>query len=445
MTKASSLESVCPEPLGATRNTDLDLGDRVRRSKAHLWRPGNYLRSSARLLLWLLIRAGAQAATVVLLARSLGPQGYGAFVATVAIASFLTPVAGLGLHAIVLRDGATSHQAASVLLRQALRIWSRSAPIASIAGIVVAKVALPASAGFVPIALLVIGECVSGSLVEILARARQAQQRPEQYGALMSGLSLARLGGAFILLLGGAMSLGAWMLTYCASSVTYAALALLYTRRTFKDPCSTAPLPSEHGLLRSSLPFMGGALAFRIQAEINKPLLAHVGYALAGNFNAAQRALDLTSLPLTALQEALWPRVFAGSAPDRQLLRVGTLLFVLALAAGAVLTLAAPLVPALLGKGFVDTALVLRWLAWLPAVQVLRNLGNTNLMTRRNAGALWRVYLGGTGLGSAFAVWSIAAHGIYGAIISAYVNELIMLAAQAWFGRAASKQAGLGG
>ena len=377
---------------------------------------------------------------VVLLARSLGPQGYGAFVAALAVASFLTPVAGLGLHAVVLRDGAISQRGASNLVRRALRIWSRSAPVACVVGVVVAFAFLPASAGFVPMALLVIGECVSGSLVEILSRARQAQQRPEQYGAVMSGLSLARLGGLLTLLLSGAMSLGHWMMAYWASSIIYATFAYAQTRRALSE-ADGAPQPRDSELVRSSLPFMGGALAFRIQAEVNKPLLAQVGYALAGNFNAAQRAIDVASLPLTALQEALWPRVFASHDPTRQLRLVGALLFVLALAAGAALTIAAPFLPVLLGKGFTDTAVALRWLAWLPAVQVLRNLGNANLMTRRDSSALWRVYLISAGAGIAFAVWAIAAHGIGGAIVSAYVNEAIMLAAQAWFGSVTSDDA----
>ncbi|MGC8808477.1 MAG: hypothetical protein ACP5QB_13265, partial [Thiomonas sp.] len=64
---------------------------------ARRWRPGAYARDGARIFGWLLLRAAAQAATVLLLARWLGAGGYGAFVAALAIASFFTPLAGLGL------------------------------------------------------------------------------------------------------------------------------------------------------------------------------------------------------------------------------------------------------------------------------------------------------------------------------------------------------------
>src|SRR3546814_15377469 len=77
----------------------------------------------------------------------------------------------------------------------------------------------------------------------------------------------------------------------------------------------------ESMLATSGLPFSMAAFATKLQAEFNKPILAHLGFDLAGSYNVAQRASDLASMPLSALQESLWPRLYAQQNPIRQLCR----------------------------------------------------------------------------------------------------------------------------
>lgn len=91
------------------------------------WRPGGYARDGARIFGWLLLRAAAQALTVLLLARWLGASGYGEFVAALAVASFFTPLAGLGLGAVLLMRGARAPEHLPALSAQATRLWAISA------------------------------------------------------------------------------------------------------------------------------------------------------------------------------------------------------------------------------------------------------------------------------------------------------------------------------
>src|SRR5690606_9799016 len=102
--------------------------------------------------------------------------------------------------------------------------------------------------------------------------------------------------------------------------------------------------------MTSGLPFSASALAMRLQVEFNKPVLAHAGFGLAGSYNIAQRAVDMASLPLAALQEALWPKLYAQANPLPQLRRTGVALLLLAALAGALIWLAAPLLPLLVGN-----------------------------------------------------------------------------------------------
>jgi hypothetical protein len=132
-----------------------------------------------------------------------------------------------------------------------------------------------------------------------------------------------------------------------------------------------------------------------------------------------------------ALQETLWPRIFAADRHDarRRMLRGGLFLLALALLGGALLSLLAPLLPWLLGAGFAATAQLLRWLAWLPALQVLRNFANIRLVIARQPRRLTGAYLAGAGANVALAAVLIPAYGLSGAVLAAYLGEAALAVA----------------
>ena len=393
------------------------------------WRPGNYLRNSGWLMVWLIVRAASQAAMVVLLARSLGAQVYGEFIAALAVASFFTPLAGMGLQALILRDGSADLDALPQIIARALTIWRIGWLGASLLSTLVAWVVLPHPVPFPILLLLCAGEVGAASVVEIIGRSEQARQHPQRFGQLLAGLALARLAGLGGLLALDLLSLRAWMIVYAASSAVYAAVAVVSVAR-FRGIAASAEVPYRK-LLKQGLPFVGGAVAHRIQAELNKPILAHLGYSLAGNFNVAQRAVDIASLPLLALQEALWPRVFASTDPRRRLITSGVPIMATALLGGALLSWLSPLLPRLLGTGFGSTSSLLALLAWLPAVQVLRGLSSALLMADRRYDILLRVYILGAAVTIVLNLTLILAFSLRGAVVSVYVGELVIIGFQA--------------
>ncbi len=392
------------------------------------WRPGGFARGSLHLLYWLLARAAMQVVLVIALARGLGARQYGEFVAAVAIATFVTPLAGAGLHAVLLRDGARQPHHLSTLVGDALRIWSLGFVVAWICGIVAAWLLLPPANSLAAITLLVGGEIAAGSLIELFGRFFQARQKAPVAGALQAGLALSRLAGLGLLMLFGPLTVAAWMVTYFGVSVAYTLGVFI----AVDGPrLLRAARPGvAWGLAREGAVFAGGAFAFRIQIEVNKPILAQLGYALAANFNAAQRAMDIASLPLVALQENLWPRVYSSAEPRRELRRIGTAVLLLALAGGVVLTLVSGLLPRVLGPGFADTSRTLMFLAWLPALQSLRNIGNTALVAAGESRHMVWVYIVGATSSISFNLLMIPAFGLSGAAAAAYGAELATVAAQ---------------
>ena len=391
------------------------------------WRPGRYARASAALFGWLLARAAAQAFLVLLLARTLGPNAYGNYVAALAVASFFAPVAGLGLHGVILRDGARTPDALGELLGRALRLYWRALLVCWVLGSVIALVALPRAIPASLLVLLVGAEVTAGSLVEMLGRVDQALHRSAGFGAIMAGLALARLAALALWMMLGSLTAAGWIITYTATSTLYAAAVLWRARRQLRLGDSAV---IDWAMAAQGGPFAVGSLAMRLQGEFNKPVLAAIGPALAANLSLAQRAIDVASLPLVALQDALWSRLYASREPGRRLLRTGAPLLVLALLGGGALTALGPLLPRLLGHGFEATAHLLRWLAWLPALQLLRNLGNAHWIASGHAKHLTGIYAASTMAGMLATLLLVHRDGLAGAIAAIYATELVNLGAQ---------------
>lgn len=389
------------------------------------WRPGGLARHGLVLLGWMLLRAAMQAASVVWLARQLGAQPYGQFVAVVAVSSFFTPFVGLGLSHMLLRNAARDPEHAGNYLARALLWWLRTLLPCVAASVVVALWLLPERIALLALVVVAAAELSATSLTELCARHLQAQQRTHAFGAVNAGLPGARL-VALGLLWAGMRDAGvtAVLWAYAASGLIYAALLWLPLRAAAKAHDAVLPEPMT---ARSGLPFSLAVFATKLQGEFNKPMLAQAGFGLSGTYNVAQRVVDMASLPVLALQEALWPRLYAQANPARQLRRTGAALLVLALAVGGALWLVAPLLPVVFGADFADAVAVLRMLAWLPMLQVMRALLNCHAIHHGRMQQIGWAYA----IGGAVSVVSVAVlapvYGLMGAVWAGYAAEVTMV------------------
>lgn len=373
-----------------------------------------------------MLRAAAQAATVLLLARGLGATAYGQIVAILATASLVAPFAGLGLSHIILRNAARDPAHEAVYFGFARRWWVLTLAPSVMAAIVAAAMLLPGNLPALAAFIAIAAEIAAASFTELGARHRQAQQDMHAFGALQAGLPLLRLVALIALFLSlHQVSATVALWAYATSGLAYTAFLYWHLRVTTATNNGTA---SEAMTATSGLPFSLAVFATRLQAEFNKPMLAQASFGLAGNYNVAQRVVDMASLPLMALQEALWPRLHAQPDPMRQLRRTGLALIVMALALGTAIWLAAPLLPLLLGGSFTDTVDVLRWLAWLPVLQAFRALLNFHAIHHGHMQLIGWAYA----LGAAASVAGVSAlvpvFGMSGAVIAGYAAEVAMIA-----------------
>lgn len=407
----------------------------IRRALA--WRPGRLAQHGGSLLGWMLLRAAAQAGTVVLLARTLAAQTYGEFVAVVAVAGFAVPLVGLGLSNMVLRNVPRDPRAAPWYLRRAVSTWAWTLlPVVGIslgASLLLIPKGLPVAA----MGAAICGELLATSLTELAGRYRQGQHRHHAYGAINAGLPLLRLLALGLLVfLSDQTSIACVLWVFTAASLAYALLLWPVVRVATPVPAEDA---TEAMPITSGLPFSASALAMRLQGEFNKPMLAHAGFGLAGTYNIAQRAVDMASLPLLALQEALWPKLYAQVNPLPQLRRTGAALLLLAAAVGALIWLAAPLLPFLVGNAYEGAIPVLRMLGWLPLLQVCRSLLNFHAIHHGHMHHIsWACAIGG-GV-SIYAVAALVpAYGMAGAAIASYIAEITVTLALLGFAVRASR------
>jgi O-antigen/teichoic acid export membrane protein len=106
------------------------------------------------------------------------------------------------------------------------------------------------------------------------------------------------------------------------------------------------------------------------------------------------------------------------------------MLVALALLSGAALALAAPVLPWLLGPDFDAASQAIIWLAPLPALQLVRNLGNAWLVARGKSRILTVVYVAAAAAGVFFALLLVPRWGVDGAIACLYATEIIAITAQ---------------
>lgn len=388
------------------------------------WRPGGYARASLELLFWIALRAGFQAGNVVLLTRWLGADEYGHFVVFLAVAAFFSQVGSLGLQGVLLRDLAKAPDQLPALLRSCLRAWFVASTLSGLAGGVLGCVALPDHG--VPVflvMLLIFSEVSSNSGVELISRTQQALHNMRAYGAISAGLAIVRIFPLLVCSIFDWRSPLIWMVCYSAAGILYLG-AMVFRARKYLSANVFAPTAS---LIREGVPFAISALSIRLQAEYNKPVLARISFADAGVFNVAQRAVDIAMLPLSALMDVFVPRAYADSGADHRFWRNGLCLLIFAIAGGVVLTLMAPWLPLIVGNSFESVVPLLKYMAWLPFIQVLRNLGNVRLVASGYARRQTGIYLFCAAFSMCTTSFLVERFSTTGAMAAVYLTELALI------------------
>jgi O-antigen/teichoic acid export membrane protein len=284
----------------------------------------------------------------------------------------------------------------------------------------------PASASI--IILVAVGECTCARIAEAGGQAFQAFEQLKLTAVLTSLTNIARLlTAAVMVIVLHRATVRQWAMASLLVSCLSAAMALVLVSKRLGRPKFDFRLLRERAL--EGLGFSFAASTTSVYNDIDKTMLSRYGMLAAnGTYSMAYRVIDISCTPIRALQSAAFPRFCQmgrngarGSIAFTVKLLGKTLPF--GLLAAAVMFLAAPIIPHVLGRSFANSVSALEWLCLLPVFRSL-HLGAGDTLT----GAGYQRYRTGAQLSAAalnfgLNLWLIPAYSWHGAAWSSLATD----------------------
>jgi O-antigen/teichoic acid export membrane protein len=334
---------------------------------------GNFGRN----VLWLLsgngLKLALQAAYFVLIARSLGPDQYGAFVAGVAVAAVISPFVGLGTSNLIIKNVARDHSLFNESWGNGLLITLITG-VLGVGAVLLVRFWMPSSIGGTVLILIGLADLVFGRITDLCGFAFGAVERFGATANINVWISLSRvIGLAGLVAIVSHPTVRQWAFAYLATAVITTIASVAWALRSLGRPkLGMGRLWRELG---EGIYFSVGLSAQSVYNDIDKTMLAKLGDLQAtGIYGAAYRLIDVMTVPLRSILSAANPGFFrAGSGGLRDSLEFMRPLMIKAMIYSACamvgMMVCAPVLPHILGREYGNTVEALRWLAILPVIR----------------------------------------------------------------------------
>jgi O-antigen/teichoic acid export membrane protein len=344
--------------------------------------PESIRKNSAWMLGARILRTGVAALYFALLARSLGVTGYGAFTGACAMAGILAPFASLGSGNLLVQAVAHDRREFPACWGNCLVVTGLSSSVLILLAVLTARFVLPKSVPLTMVLCIAIAELFLARLLDIAGMAFQAIEQLRMTATLTVWLSLSRMAAAAWLLLGYAHATALqWSVLYLVSTLAPALAALCLVQRKIGRPS----FARHHANFTEGLYFSISLSAQTIYNDIDKVMLARfVGLGPTGIYSAAYRMVDAAFSPVSAVLAASYARFFQhGSEGLRRATafarRILPRALLYSLASCALIWLAAPYIPLLLGHQFAESVIALRMLSPLLVLRSLHSFAADSL------------------------------------------------------------------
>lgn len=318
-----------------------------------------------------------QATYFVLIARSLGPDAYGAFVTVVAMAALLGPFSGLGTPNLFIKNVRSGK-------RDAATCWGNGILLTGISGTLLSALGLSLSLMFglktspYVVALVCIADLVFLKLTELAAFGFTALDQMKQTSIQTVVVSLLRLAGVVMLMwTARPVTLDRWVLVYLLTSMLGTTYAVIMGAQLWGRPATNLRALRED--VTEGVFFSIAGSATTIYNDIDKIMLNRLSdLAATGVYAAAYRVIDVTMTPVRSLAAAAYPRFFrkgvggmAQTYPYAISLIAKTAIYGSLTSSG--LWLLAPVLPHILGAGYEAVVPAVRWLALIPLLRCIHS------------------------------------------------------------------------
>jgi O-antigen/teichoic acid export membrane protein len=324
-----------------------------------------------------------QSAYFILIARLLGPSQYGIYAGAFALTSIIGQYSALGSGTVFLRYVTAKPD-------QFALYWGNILLVSTVAGAVaIAALSIFAGRLFGPGAqsitlLAAIANCFCNQLTTSAAKVFQTYEQLRVTAGLNVATNFARtLAAGGMLLAMHRASAYQWAVATVVVSLLAAVAAIATVTMKFGRPAFSVALTRKH--LAEGFGFAFATSTSTAYNDIDKTMLSHYGMNAAnGIYTMAYRIIDVAGIPGLAIREAAMPRFFRrgltgireSAALSVRLLKRAVPLGLLAM---VVVFLTAPIVPHLVGHGFSDTVLALRWLCPIPVFRAFHHMTGSAL------------------------------------------------------------------
>jgi O-antigen/teichoic acid export membrane protein len=318
-----------------------------------------------------------QAAYFVLVARSLGPDAYGAFVTVVAMAALLGPFSGLGTPNLFIKNVRSGKRTAAVCWGNGILLTVLSGALLTAAAVGLSVVLHLKIAPFA-VLLVSIADMVLLKVTELAAFGFTASDRMKQTSIQNVVVSLLRLAGiAGLMATVHPVTLDRWVVVYLLTTLLGMVYALTKGSQLWGRPRTDLTALREDAAEGVFFSIAGSATT--VYNDIDKIMLSQLAdLASTGVYAAAYRVIDVSMTPIRSLAAAAYPRFFRKGMDG-----IGaTYAYALALmakaavygsAASAGLWLFAPILPHILGSKYDAVVPAVRWLALIPFLRCLHS------------------------------------------------------------------------
>ena len=318
-----------------------------------------------------------QAAYFVLVARSLGPDAYGAFVTVVAMAALLGPFSGLGTPNLFIKNVRSGKRVAAIC-------WGNGILLTVLSGALLTAVAVGLSlllrlktAPFA-VFLVCVADMVLMKVTELAAFGFAASDRMKQTSIQNVVVSLLRLAGIVALMATvHPVTLDRWVLVYLLTTLLGMIYAVAKGSQLWGHPATDLTALRED--IAEGVFFSIAGSATTIYNDIDKIMLSKLADLVStGVYAAAYRVIDVSMTPIRSLAAAAYPRFFRKGmdgigATYGYALALMRKAAVYGSVASAGLWLLAPVLPRILGSKYDAVVPAVRWLALIPFLRCLHS------------------------------------------------------------------------
>jgi O-antigen/teichoic acid export membrane protein len=330
------------------------------------------VKDTASLTLGQFLRLILQAIYFVTIARSLGPQQYGAFVAMAAMVAVVAPFAGMGGPNILLKNVSKDHSLLGLY-------WGNSLLLTLVSGLFFSGIILLCGPFFVgrdltvALFLICVSDLILARIVDLAGFAFAAIGQMGETAKLNVYIGLARLIGVLGLVMTVKHpNVQEWTVAYVAGSMASFSYSFIRTTAVGGIRISLARMKEE---ITESSYFAVSGSATTIYNDIDKTMLARLSdFASTGIYSAAYRLIDVSMAPVRGMTSAAYPEFFrrghhGPKATEEYAWKLVKRATLFGLAIFLCLFIGAPILPHVLGNSFRSSVEATRWLAVIPLLR----------------------------------------------------------------------------